>query len=83
MKINIQPGKGTSVYGTGIEINLTGEQLAVAIIAYLEAHNIHISGPRTATVNRQLCDSAKVYVDPSGFVIKKGKKYNGRTGLKE
>lgn len=83
MKIDIQPGKGTSQYGTGIDINLTGDQLATAITAYLHAHNIHINGSRTVSVNGQLCKHANVYVDPSGFVIKKGKKYNGRTGLKE
>jgi hypothetical protein len=52
---------GTSIY-------LTGGEVATAIIAYLAAHSITVRGPRTITVNHELCDIGKVYVDPSGAV---------------
>lgn len=53
----------------GVFIHLSGDEVAVAISAYLVAHAIHVSGPRTIRVNGELCDSGSIYVDPSGFVI--------------
>jgi hypothetical protein len=42
-------------------------------------HGAHVSGPRTITVNGELCEVGNIYVDPSGFVITpKGKKVSGR-----
>ena len=76
MKINY--GKGRTEYGPGIDINLTGDEVACAIGTYLVAHNVHISGPRTIRVNGELCEGGNVYVDPSGFVIADGIKYSGR-----
>lgn len=61
-------GKGTTEYGPGVAIELTGDEVATAIAAYLVAHNVHVSGPRTITVNGELCEKGRVYVDPSGFV---------------
>lgn len=52
------------------------------ISAYLVAHDIHVVGPRTITVNKELCDCGKVYVDPSGFVVHNGKKTDGRGAAK-
>jgi len=49
-------------------IELTGDEVATAIDAYLVAHNVHVSGPRTIRVNGELCKTGLVYVDPSGFV---------------
>lgn len=62
----------------GVDINLSGDELAIAIDAYLVARRVHISGPRTITVNGGLCERAQVYVDPMGFVIRKGKKIGGK-----
>ena len=76
MKINY--GKGTTQYGPGVEINLTGEEVAIAINAYLAAHNIYIVGPRTIRVNGELCETGMIYVDPSGYVTAKGKSFSGR-----
>lgn len=76
MKINY--GAGETEYGPGVQIDLSGDEVAVAIDAYLVAHQIYISGPRTVNVNGDLIDCGGVYVDPSGFVIFKDEKYDGR-----
>ena len=78
--MKVKYGSGTTQYGPGVEINLTGAEVATAIAAYLVARNIHVRGPRTITVNGCLCDFGRIYVDPSGFVIHKGKKIDGRGG---
>ena len=76
--MNIQFGKGKTKYGPGVEINLTGDEVATAIDAYLVAHGIYISGARTISVNDELCKIGQIYVDPSGFVISNGNKWSGR-----
>jgi hypothetical protein len=77
-KVKIKPGNGKATYGPGVVIKLSGDEVATAIDAYLVAQGIHVSGPRTVTVNGDLCKGGKVYVDPSGFVIAGGKKFSGR-----
>jgi len=74
--MKVKKGKGKTKYGPGVEIKLSGDEIATAIDAYLVAHNIRVNGPRTITVNGDLCKVGNVYVDPSGFVIHKGKKYD-------
>lgn len=74
----VRMGDGKTKYGPGVEISLTGDEVAIAIDAFLAAHRIHVSGPRTITVNGVFCEAGSVYVDPSGFVISRGKKYDGR-----
>ena len=81
--MKIQKGKGTTEFGTGIDIELTGEELAHAISTYIYSKRILILGARTIRVNGKLCESASVYVDPSGDVIQKGIKISGRTGKVE
>ena len=66
--MNIQHSNGQSEYGPGVEINLTSEEIAIAIHAYLVSHNINIIGPRTINVNGILCKYGQIYVDPSGIV---------------
>jgi len=77
-RVKIEYGNGATEYGPGINIHLTGAEVATAIDAWLVAHGIHVSGPRTVTVNGELCGIGKVYVDPSGFVIADGKRFSGR-----
>ena len=79
--MKVEYGNGTTKYGPGVEINLSGAEVATAINAYLAARNIYISGPRTITVNGFMCAFGRVYVDPSGFVIRKGEKIDGRGNL--
>ena len=74
----VKHGNGTSQYGPGVSIELTGDEVATAIDAYLVAHGIHVDGPRTVKVNGALCKTGRVYVDPSGFVIANGEKLSGR-----
>lgn len=74
----VKQGNGTTEYGPGVSIELTGDEVATAIDAYLVAHGIHVSGPRTVMVNGELCRQGEVYVDPSGFVIHDGQKTSGR-----
>lgn len=53
----------------GVDIELTGDEVALAIDAWLVGQGVHVSGPRTVTVNGELCERGRVNVDPSGFVI--------------
>lgn len=62
----VKHGEGRPEYGPGVSIELTGDEVAVAIDAYLVAHAVHVSGPRTVTVNGELCKIGSVYVDPVG-----------------
>lgn len=76
MEINY--GKGKTEYGPGVQIDLTGEEIATAIYAYLSAHNVHVSGPATINVNGDLIDEGGMYVDPSGYVVADGIQYDGK-----
>jgi hypothetical protein len=76
--MEIKYGEGKTKYGPGVSIELTGNEVATAIDAWLVAHGVHVSGPRTITVNGELCQTGHIYVDPSGFVIADGEKFVGR-----
>lgn len=76
--MKVKYGRGKTEYGPGVDILLTGREVALAIHAYLTARDVHISGACTILVNEKLCDHGRVYVDPGSFVIKKGKKFSGR-----
>lgn len=83
--MRVKKGSGTTPYGMrnygpGIEIELSGDEVAGAIYAYLVAHDIWVHGPRTVRVNGELCKEGNIYVDPSGDVIHEGMRYLGRTG---
>lgn len=52
----------------GITIELTGDEVALAIDTYLKARGINVFGPRTVRVNGELCQEGTVHVDPSGKV---------------
>ena len=53
----------------GTSIILTGDEVATAIDAWLVAHGVNINGPRTIRVNGELCESGRIFVDPSGYVV--------------
>lgn len=75
-EMEIKPGQSHPIWGTGVSIELTGDEVAIAIIAYLVANSVHVSGPRTIRVNGELCEFGSIYVDPSGFVIdQEGKRW--------
>jgi hypothetical protein len=74
----VKHGEGRTQYGPGVSIELTGAEVATAIDAWLIAHGVHVEGPRTVTVNGELCSRGRVYVDPSGFAIADGMKHSGR-----
>jgi hypothetical protein len=76
--MKIDYGKGTTEWGPGVEIELEGHEAALAILAYLTANGVHISGPTTICVNGRTIENASVYVDPSGSVVTSGRSYNGR-----
>jgi hypothetical protein len=76
--VEIEFGPGKTKYGPGVLIKLTGDEVAVAIDAYLVSHGFHVSGARTIRVNGELCDRGQVYVDPSGNVIYQGERWTGR-----
>lgn len=74
----VKHGDGRTEYGPGVSVELTGDEVATAIDAWLVAHGVRVSGPHTVTINGELCESGHVYVDPSGFVIADGEKISGR-----
>ena len=76
--MRIKYGNGKTGFGHGVEIVLTGGEVAIAIDNYLYCKGVFIDGARTITVNAGLCESGKVYVDPSGSVVAKGKILRGR-----
>ena len=75
--MKVSCGKGTSEYGPGVSIELTGGEVAVAIDAWLVSHGCYVRGPRTITINGELCREGHVYVDPSGFVVYEGNRLPG------
>lgn len=78
--MNVSYGNGRTPWGTGVVIDLTGSEVAIAIDAYLVAHRVHVNGPRTIRVNGELCKDGFVYVDPSGFVVHDGVMLEGCHG---
>lgn len=76
MEVNY--GNGPTKYGPGVIIELTGDEVALAILAYLTARKVHIKGPLSVSVNGELCEYGQVYVDPSGEVVFVGELFSGR-----
>lgn len=76
--MEVNHGAAKTSYGPGVSIELTGDEVATAIDAWLVAHGVHVSGPRTVTVNGALCDVGNIDVDPSGFVVADGVRFSGR-----
>jgi hypothetical protein len=77
MAMTIRFGEGQTTYGPGVQIDLTGSEVATAIDAYLVAHGFSVDGPRTVKVNGKLCQSGEIYIDPSGSVVHNGIRLNG------
>lgn len=78
--MKIKKGNGTTEYGPGVSIELKKGEVAAAIVHWLHGQGVYVSGPKTVTVGGELCEKGHVYVDPSGFVMHKGKRWNGRGG---
>jgi hypothetical protein len=76
--MEIKFGHGTTQFGPGVLIELTGDEVAQAIDAWLVAHGIRVNGPRSVRVNEEFCSQSEVYVDPSGYVMAGGKRWTGR-----
>lgn len=76
MKVSF--GHGATEYGPGLIIDLTGDEVAIAIDDWLARRGVHVHGPRTVKVNGELCEAGEIYVDPSGFVVTDGTRYSGR-----
>ena len=78
--MDVRYSNGPTQYGPGVDICLDSNELATAIDAYLVSHGIHVSGPRSILLNGTICREFDVcvYVDPSGFVISDGEKFDGR-----
>lgn len=81
--MNIARGPGTTKYGPGVDILLSGEEVARAIAAYLVAHGVYVDGARTITVNGDLCERGRVYVDPGAAVIYEGRRWCGDGRIEE
>ncbi len=76
--MEISFGEGTTEYGTGVQIDLTGSEVATAILAYLVAHDVNISGAMTISVNGKRIKYGGIYCDPSANVVANGKGWSGR-----
>jgi hypothetical protein len=75
--MNIQFLEGKVECHKGVQINLTGDEVARAIYTYLTAHNVNIVGAATIMVNGELCKEGQIYVDPSGRVVADGVGFDG------
>lgn len=75
--MNVRFGDGTTEYGPGVSIELTGDEVAIAIEAWLVGQNVRVFGARTITVNGELCESGEVYVDPGAFAMANGERWSG------
>lgn len=64
----IEHGKSKTKYGPGVDIRLSSEDIAKAILEYVERKGVTITGPRTVLIDGKLCTNGKVYVDPLGNV---------------
>ena len=77
--MKIKYGEGRTEFGPGVSVHLTGDEVATAVMAYLVAHGVHVSGARTVFVNNELCTAGEVFVDPMGFIVApEGTRYSGR-----
>ncbi|MCK5643881.1 MAG: hypothetical protein KAJ19_24000 [Gammaproteobacteria bacterium] len=76
MEINY--GNGKTEYGPGVQINLDGNEVAIAIDAWLVSQGVIVRGPRTIRVNGEMIENGGIYIDPSGFVVNDGKRLSGR-----
>ena len=76
--MKIKHGKGKTEYGPGVEIKLSGNEVARAINLWLYSQGVFVEGARTITDVHGLMRKTHVYVDPAGFVVHKGKKLSGR-----
>jgi len=76
--IEISFGEGTTKYGTGVQIDISAQDVWLAILAYLTAHDVHITGAMTLTVNGQRIEHCGIYIDPSGRVVANGIGWNGK-----
>jgi hypothetical protein len=55
--MKVKYGEGTTEYGPGVSIQMTGNEVATAILTYLVARDVNISGSPTVLVNGALCDA--------------------------
>lgn len=76
--MKIKYGKGKTEYGPGVDIRLKGDEVARAILAYLVARDVYITGPLTITINGERIEEGNIYVDPSGRVVTPKKVFEGR-----
>lgn len=76
--MNIKFGNGQTEFGPGVEINLTGDEIAQAVSDYVKSKGVDVNGPRTIKVNGDLCKEGSVYVDPSGYVVYYENRWSGR-----
>lgn len=75
--MEIEYGPGVAEDGPGVSITLSGEEVALAIHAWLVARDVIIRGPSSITVNGQRCERGHIDVDPSGQVIAAGERFSG------
>ncbi len=70
----VKQGKRRTEHGLGVCLELTGDEVARAIVAGLGVLGVHISGSGTLTVNGATCAFGCVNIDQPGFVIANGSK---------
>jgi hypothetical protein len=77
--MEVKYGDGQTKFGPGVLIEMTGDEVATAIDAYLVAHGVSVRGPRTIRLNETLCThmDMEMYVDPSGSVVAGETRFSG------
>lgn len=76
--IKIRHGDGTTEYGPGVLIEMSGNDVARAIDNWLYDQGVAVRGARTIRIGGELCKPATIYVDPSGYVSHGDCQWDGR-----
>lgn len=66
--MKIKAASGSTMYGAGVNITLTRDEVAQAIFEWIASKGVKVEGPRTIISQAELM----VYVDPSGSVSSGG-----------
>jgi len=83
--VSIEHGPLGGTSGPGVVLSLDNNALACAVDLFLASQGFVVMGPRTVHIAVSAMTTepqvkVEVYVDPSGFVIARGKRWDGQGG---
>lgn len=70
-------GKVLTEAGPGIRVQLTSQEVEIAIRCYLTAHCLQLHGDYKITIDNAPVGDAEILVEPAGYVVVRGKKMCG------